>query len=191
MRVNLWSSDKGDIPANLAFTNNFSATAAPTASDDSSKGYQIGSVWIVGSTGTAYTCVDASVGAAVWSAASGLGAQGAPAAKTTSSTLTAADLRAGIITVNQGAGAASNLQLPTASDLDAALPGAAAGSSFDLSVINTSVVAAEDATLTTNTGWTLIGSMFVPSYDAPGSNSSGAFRARKTGAAAWTLYRIG
>lgn len=191
MRTTLWSPVNGDIPANLAFTNNFAATAAPTASDDLNKGYQVGSVWIVTATGTAYICVDASFGAAVWTATSGLAAQGDPAAKTTSSTLTAADLRAGIITVNQGAGAAANLQLPTAAALDAALPGAAINSSLDFSVINTSTVAAEDATLTTNTGWTLVGSMFVPAYDTAGNNSSGVFRARKTGAGAWTLYRVG
>lgn len=118
-------------------------------------------------------------------------AQGAPAAKTVSATLTAAELLTGIITVNQAGAAASAQQLPLAADLDTALPDAAAGDSFDFSVINTSTVDAEDASLTTNTGWTLVGSMDVPAYSAAGSlNSSGRFRARKTGTAAWTLYRL-
>lgn len=117
--------------------------------------------------------------------------QGAPAAATVSATLTAANLLTGIITVNQAAGAASAQQLPLAADLDTALPRFAAGDAFDFSVINTSTVDAEDASVTTNTGWTLVGSMDIPAYSAAGSlNSSGRFRARKTGAAAWTLYRI-
>lgn len=121
-----------------------------------------------------------------------LNTQGAQAAKTVSGTLTAADLMAGIITVNQGSGATSAQQLPEAGDLDAALPQAEADDSFDFSVINISTVDAEDASVTTNTGWTLVGNMDVPAYSAAGSlNSSGLFRARKTGAAAWTLYRIG
>lgn len=118
-------------------------------------------------------------------------AQGAPAAKTVSATLTAAELKTGIITVNQAAGASSAQQLPTAADLDTALPSSAAGDAFDFSVINTSTVDAEDASVTTNTGWTLVGSMDVHAYSAAGSlNSSARFRARKTGTAAWTLYRI-
>lgn len=116
--------------------------------------------------------------------------QGAPTAKTTSATLTAAEVQAGIITVNQGAAGASAQQLPTASAMDTAFPDAAAGDAFEFSVINISTVAAEDASLTTNTGWTLVGSMVVESNDSDRAASSGRFRARKTGAAAWTLYRL-
>jgi len=117
--------------------------------------------------------------------------QGAPTAKTTSATLTAAEVLAGIITVNQGAAGASAQQLPLAADMDTALPDAAAGDAFDFSVINTSTVDAEDASVTTNTGWTLVGSMDIHAYSAAGSlNSSARFRARKTGAGAWVLYRI-
>lgn len=118
-------------------------------------------------------------------------AQGAPTAATVSATLTAAALLTGIITVNQAAAGASAQQLPLATDLDTALPTAGAGDSFDFSVINISTVDAEDASVTTNTGWTLVGNMDVPAYSAAGSlNSSGRFRARKTGAGAWVLYRI-
>lgn len=117
--------------------------------------------------------------------------QGAQAAKTTSATLTAAEVLTGIITVNQAAGGASAQQLPLATDLDTALPDFAANDAFDFSVINTSTVDAEDASVTTNTGWTLVGNMDIHAYSAAGSlNSSARFRARKTGAGAWTLYRI-
>lgn len=117
--------------------------------------------------------------------------QGAPAAKTTSTTLTAAELCTTIITVNQAASGTSVLTLPLATALDSALPDAAAGDSFDFSVINTSTVDAEDASVVTNTGWTLVGNMDIHAYSAAGSlNSSARFRARKTGAGTWTLYRI-
>jgi hypothetical protein len=117
--------------------------------------------------------------------------QGTPTAKTVSATLTAAEILAGIITVNQAAGGASAQQLPTATDMDTGFPDVATGYAFDFSVINTSTVDAEDASVTTNTGWTLVGSMDIHAYSAAGSlNSSARFRARKTGSAAWTLYRI-
>lgn len=117
--------------------------------------------------------------------------QGAPAAKTVSATLTAAEVLAGIITVNQAAGATSAQQLPLATAMDTAIPASVAGDAFDFSVINTSTVDAEDASITTNTGWTLVGNMDVHAYSAAGSlNSSARFRARKTGTGAWTLYRI-
>lgn len=335
-RKTLWSSEQGDVPANLAFVNNFSATTNPAVTDDSGDGYSVGSIWVNVTLDIAYICTDATAGAAVWapineggsapgqvqapaattptgtggaarirggtggttsgaggtssniggaatagnsaggaadttggagsgSAAGGVGKtvggqggatgaggaaqltggaggatsgsggraevvggagtagnarggdvllqggdahgsgidgvilersfklapQGAPAAATVSATLTAANLMAGIITVNQAGGATSAQQLPLAADLDTAIPSAAAGDSFDFSVINTSTVDAEDASITTNTGWTLVGSMDVPAYSAAGSlNSSGLFRARKTGAGAWTLYRL-
>jgi len=118
-------------------------------------------------------------------------AQGTQTAKTTSATLTAAEVLAGIITVNQGAAGASAQQLPTAADLDTALPDWVANDAFDFSVINISTVDAEDASVTTNTGWTLVGNMDIPAYSTAGSlNSSARFRARKTAAGAWTLYRI-
>lgn len=117
--------------------------------------------------------------------------QGTPAAKTVSATLTAAELKTGIITVNQAGGATSAQQLPTAADMDTAFPTLGTDSAFDFSVINTSTVDAEDASITTNTGWTLVGSMDIHAYSAAGSlNSSALFRARKTDTAAWTLYRI-
>lgn len=117
--------------------------------------------------------------------------QGAQSAKTTDATLTAAELLSRIITVVNGAAGTTTLTLPLATALDTALPDAAAGDSFEFSVINISTVDAEDASVATNTGWTLVGNMDLPAYSAAGSlNSSGLFRARKTGAGAWTLYRL-
>lgn len=119
-----------------------------------------------------------------------LKAQGAPSAQTVSAVLTAAALLTGILTVNQGAAGASALQLPLATALDTAIPDAANNDAFDFSVINISTVAAESASLTTNTGWTLVGDMDVSANSAATTKSAGRFRARRTAAGAWTLYRL-
>jgi len=116
--------------------------------------------------------------------------QATPTAKTVSSTMTAADIKAGLITINQGAGGASAQQLPLATAMDTACPDMRINDYFDFVVVNTSTVDAEDATITTNTGWTLVGAMDIPAYNAAGSlNSSALFRARRTGVGAWSLTR--
>jgi hypothetical protein len=46
--------------------SNFSAVVDPTVTDDSGSGYAEGSLWVNTNNDRAYTCVDASVGAAVW-----------------------------------------------------------------------------------------------------------------------------
>lgn len=117
--------------------------------------------------------------------------QGAPAAKTTSTTLTAAELLKRIVTVQQGAGAASAQQLPTGAAIQAAWPSnLGIGNSFDVAVINLSTVAAEAVSITTNTGITLVGSMDFPAYSATGNNSFGMLRLTRTGTNAFTVYRI-
>ena len=55
-----------DSNAEYALKNNLSAIIAPTVNDDSSNGYEPGSVWIDNTGKAAYQCVDASVGAAIW-----------------------------------------------------------------------------------------------------------------------------
>lgn len=129
--------------------------------------------------------------------ASQLGSQGAQAAKTTSTTLTAAELLGGIITGNQGAAGAAAYTLPLATDLEKVLAARfgplplAGGQAFDFYVINISAVAAEDITVTTNTGWTLVGNMVLQeSAAATGALSSGQFRVRRTAANAYTLFRM-
>jgi hypothetical protein len=46
------------------------------------------------------------------------------------------------------------------------------------------VTSGETSSVTTNTGWTLVGGM------AQAITTSARFRARKTGTGAWTLYRL-
>lgn len=49
-----------------AAKHNLTATAPPTASNDETQSYQPGSQWIDSTTQTAYYCVDATAGAAIW-----------------------------------------------------------------------------------------------------------------------------
>jgi hypothetical protein len=46
--------------------NNLSASSAPTATDDTTEGYEPGSLWVDLSADAAYVCVDATEDAAVW-----------------------------------------------------------------------------------------------------------------------------
>jgi hypothetical protein len=183
----LWDPTFGEFKANLAFTNNFTATTDPTVSNDGTQGYSPGSTWVNTTAGRIWTMTSSATGAAVWaldgqSGSAGYLTQGAPAVRSTTTTLTGADVLGGLIsTVPAGA---INLTLPLATDLDTAVGASAPNNtSFDFSIINTSG-GANTATVLTNTGWTLLGSMAVA------QNVSGRFRARKTGAGAWTLYRL-
>lgn len=178
----LWSSSAGDIPADLAFKNNFAGTAAPSANDDFADGYSVGSVWVYDS--NVYTCTSATAGAAVWTSGNAPQAQAAPVAKTTSSTLTAANLLVGMITVAQGAGANSNQALPTGTAMQTALPASfAIDDSFEFSIINTGG-ASETATLTAGTNFTIIGGAVVQ------PSASATFRVRKTANNTFVAYRI-
>lgn len=53
--------------------NNFTATVDPTATDDSTAGYGLESIWYNTTTGSAWLMVDDTVGAAVWLALNGAG----------------------------------------------------------------------------------------------------------------------
>jgi hypothetical protein len=107
--------------------------------------------------------------------------QGAPTALTAAATATAAQLANGLFTFN---GSAGNLTLPTVADLEADVSSAAkVNAAFDFYVINIDA-GTDDVTVATATGWTLVGTMAVT------ENTSGHFRARKTGDGTWTCYRI-
>jgi hypothetical protein len=122
--------------------------------------------------------------------------QAAPVALTTATnTISAAGIIGGLITINGGTAGAVTSTLVTAALLDTALIALFGGMpvdySVDFSIINLSVVAAEDATVTTAAGWTLVGNMVVESNEATAQKGpSAAFRARKTANNTYTLYRI-
>lgn len=105
--------------------------------------------------------------------------QGTPATLNVTGTLTAAQIGTGLITSTTAAAVAATLPLATA--MDTANPSAVALTSIDFSVVATG---ANAVTMTTNTGWTLVGNMVVA------TTTSGRFRATKTAAGAWTLYRL-
>lgn len=109
-----------------------------------------------------------------------------PATATATATLTAAQVLNGILLGSPGTSAAS-YTLPTVSDLEAALPSATKpGVSFDFSVINVDGSSSGVITLVAGTGWTIVGLATVVAT----AGTAQAFRARKTGDGAWTLYRM-
>ena len=108
-----------------------------------------------------------------------LGTQSAPTAKTAAATLTAAELATGIITYT---GAAVALTMPLGTDLDAAFSSMKVNSSFDFFIINTGATNA--ATVTANTGVTLVGTAAVSAA------TSCNWRVRKTADATYVAYRV-
>lgn len=118
--------------------------------------------------------------------------QAAPAALTTSVTLTSAQIIAGLITGNQGGGAGATYTLPLGTDLGAAVPSTfTTNDSFDFSVVNISSNALEIITVVGNTGTTLVGGGAIAAIAATGLPSSGQFRVRQTSANNFSIYRIG
>lgn len=116
-----------------------------------------------------------------------IGAIPAPQTATATATLTAAQVLGGILLGSPGSSAAA-YTLPTVAALETALSNAVkVGSSFDLSVVNVDGSGSGVITMTTNTGWTLVGLMTVVAT----AGTAQMFRARRTGDGAWSLYRIG
>lgn len=120
--------------------------------------------------------------------------QAAPAAKAGATTLTAAELLGGLLTGNPGGAAGVNYQLPTGTSIEQALKAKFKAininDAFDFTLVNISTVAAEDITVTTNTGLTLVGGMVVASNAAATDISRGTFRVRRTAANTYSVYRI-
>lgn len=108
-----------------------------------------------------------------------LGVQAIPTAYTAGATLSVLNLEQAIVVYTSSSTA--DLALPTAASVDAELTSAKVGSCFDISLLCTSTGV---ATLTVGTGWTLVGS------GAGVASKAVAFRAVKTGDAAYSLYRI-
>ena len=104
--------------------------------------------------------------------------QSAPASKAAAATLTAAELTGGIVIYS---GATASLTLPTVADTEVLVSSAKVNSSFDVNFINTG---AGTLTIAVGTGWTLVGTVTSATL------TSAAWRARKTGDGAWTLYRV-
>lgn len=127
---------------------------------------------------------------------SNFGTQAAPAAKTTATTLTAEEILAGLLTGNCGGAAGANYTLPLGTSIETAWlainPGLANDDAFDFTLVNISTNAAEDLTIVTNTGLTLVGSVVVSANATlgEGGSSAGTFRVRRTAANTFSVYRI-
>ena len=115
-----------------------------------------------------------------------LGTQAAPQTATVTATLTVAQILGGILAGSPGTSAAA-YTLPTVASLEAVLTNAKVDSSFDLNVINVDGSSSGVITMTAGTGWTIVGLATVVAT----AGTAQLFRARKTGAGAWTLYRLG
>lgn len=109
--------------------------------------------------------------------------QATPTSQNATGTMTAAQIMNGIITSTSAAAVAATLPLGSAleTDLLAAYPSLATLDSFQFSVINTGP---NTVTMTTNTGWTLVGTMTVATL------VSARFLVRRTAANTYVLYRL-
>ena len=105
-------------------------------------------------------------------------------------TITAANLANGICTMDSGGTDAGTYVFPTGALLDAAFTNLKVGSTFDCAFINIGDDAGNDVTFTAGTGNTLVGNDIIQDGAAKTANTSGIFRWRKTGDAAYTIYRI-
>jgi hypothetical protein len=108
----------------------------------------------------------------------------APQTATSTATLTVAQVTGEWLVANPSTSAAT-YTLPTAAALDAVLANAKAGSTFDLFVVNIGT-SSGTVTLALGTGITDGGNALV----AVGTTSSALFRFRKTGDAAYVVYKV-
>mgnify|MGYP003340553257 CR=1 FL=1 len=113
-----------------------------------------------------------------------MGRLAAPQTATSTATLTAAQVTGNWLVANPSSTAAT-YTLPTAALIDAAVPNASVGSTFDLNVVNVGT-GSGTVTLATATGLTDGGNAFV----VVAITSSALFRFRKTADGAWTVYKV-
>jgi hypothetical protein len=108
-----------------------------------------------------------------------LGTSAIPTAYTAAATLTSANLAGGAVVYTSAATA--DLTLPAVSVVNADISSAKTNSSFEFSLIATSTGV---PTIVAGTGWTLVG------VGTGVASRSVLFRAVKTGATTYNLYRI-
>ena len=112
-----------------------------------------------------------------------LGVQTIPATLTGDTTLTAAQVAVGLVVCNKGSDATLTVTLPTAALLDAAIPSAKVGSSFELTICNNNNSGSSSTVpVTTGTGITIFGSVTVPRHGAH------TYRFVRTGDAAYSAF---
>ena len=109
-----------------------------------------------------------------------------PVAIATAATLTSAQVLNGLIFVNSGATTSQTYVLPTVALLEADLINSdRIGTTFAFRVINLGT-SSGTAVISAGTGWTVSGSLTMTIPVTTGA----MMIARKSGAGAWTLYRV-
>lgn len=120
--------------------------------------------------------------------------QAAPPTMTTVASILAADMLAGIISATPTAtGATVAYTLPTGALMDQAVD-FAINDSFDWTLINSALAAADTITVTAASGHTIVGGPIVQSLHATTGGITGysaVFRTRKTAADTFVTYRVG
>ena len=121
-----------------------------------------------------------------------MGVQAAPQTATDTASanpLTAAQTTGGIL-VGSPSTTAASYKFPTAASLDAVFTNSKVNSTFELTVINLGTSTGL-ITMVTNTGLTTVGNLVVAiTGSAAGVGGAAQFLFRKTGDAAYTVYRI-
>jgi hypothetical protein len=119
-----------------------------------------------------------------------MGVQAAPQTATATATLTAAQVTSGIL-VGSPVTTAASYTLPTATLIDAVFTNAKVNSTFELTVINLGTSTGL-ITIVTGAGITTVGNLVVAiTGSTAGVGGAARFLFRKTGDAAYTMYRVG
>jgi hypothetical protein len=117
-----------------------------------------------------------------------IGTQAAPQTATATATLTVAQITGGLLVGNPSTTAAS-YTLPTATLIDATMTNMKTNSTFRLTVINIGTSTGL-ITMAVGTGITAVGNLVVAiTGSAAGVGGAAQFLFRKTGTAAYTVYR--
>ena len=112
-----------------------------------------------------------------------MGVQTIPTTLTGDTTLTAAQVAVGLVVCKKASDATLTVTLPTAALLDASVPSAKVGSSFNLTICNDNNSGASSTVpVTTGTGITVFGSVTV------GRHGAHTYRFVKTGDAAYSAF---
>lgn len=114
--------------------------------------------------------------------------QAAPATATATATLTVAQLTSGLLVCDPSTSAAS-YTMPTAAAIDAVMTNMKINSAFLLNVVNLGT-SSGILTFVVGTGITSVGNLLVAIGSAAGVNGAAQFLFRKTGTAAYSVYRV-
>jgi len=118
-----------------------------------------------------------------------LGFNAAPQTATATATLTVTQIINGLL-VGSPSTTAASYTLPTAALIDATLTNAKVGSTFDLTIVNLGTSSGL-ITVVVGTGITAVGNLVIAiTGSAAGVGGAAQFKFRKTGDAAYTVYRI-